>query len=129
MKQKEGGERLIVQVRVMGGVRRLPSRRLGPRHRPEGNTRARHEENKRRTRGEQEGNKKKKREHSARWWLMPGLMLAVRSRSFGLAFLVLWVYDLVVICLGMTSACILPASVPLLIFWLKPEVKSHFGKN
>jgi len=41
----------------------------------------------------------------------------------------LWVYDLVIICLGMTSACILPASVPLLIFWLKPEVKSYFGKN
>ena len=39
----------------------------------------------------------------------------------------LWTYDLVVICLGMTSACILPASIPLLIFWLKPEAKSYFG--
>lgn len=41
----------------------------------------------------------------------------------------LWTYDLVVICLGMTSACFLPACIPLLIFWLKPEVKSYFGKS
>lgn len=41
----------------------------------------------------------------------------------------LWTYDLVVICLGMTSACILPASIPLLIFWLKPEAKRYFGKS
>ena len=39
----------------------------------------------------------------------------------------LWTYDLIIICLGMTSACFLPACVPLLIFWLKPEVKRHFG--
>ena len=40
----------------------------------------------------------------------------------------LWTYDLVIICLGMTSACVLLASIPLLIFWLKPEVKRYFGK-
>lgn len=39
----------------------------------------------------------------------------------------LWIYNLVAICIGLTSACILPACVPLLIFWLKPEVKKHFG--
>lgn len=39
-----------------------------------------------------------------------------------------WVYDLVIICLGMTSACFLPASIPLLIFWMKPDVKAHFGR-
>ncbi|HQW29895.1 MAG: hypothetical protein KA152_06265 [Verrucomicrobiales bacterium] len=39
----------------------------------------------------------------------------------------LWMYDLIIICLGMTSACFLPACVPLLIFWMKPEVKKHFG--
>jgi hypothetical protein len=39
-----------------------------------------------------------------------------------------WVYDLVIICIGMTSACFLPACVPLLIFWIKPEVKAHFGR-
>jgi hypothetical protein len=40
----------------------------------------------------------------------------------------LWTYDLVIICLGMTSACILLASIPLLIFWIKPKVKRYFGK-
>lgn len=41
----------------------------------------------------------------------------------------LWTFDLVVICLGLTSACFLPACVPLLIFWLKPETKHYFGKT
>ena len=51
------------------------------------------------------------------------LPLILRSRPW------LWTYDLVIICLGMTSACFLPACIPLLIFWLKPEVKRHFGKT
>jgi len=37
-----------------------------------------------------------------------------------------WVYDLVVICFGLTSVCCLPASIPLLIFWIKPETKRYF---
>ena len=40
----------------------------------------------------------------------------------------LWVYDLVIICLGMTSCCFMPACIPLLIFWIKPETKQYFGK-
>jgi len=40
-----------------------------------------------------------------------------------------WIYDLVIICMGMTSACFLPAAIPLLIYWLKPEVKAHFGRT
>ena len=39
-----------------------------------------------------------------------------------------WVYDLVLICLGMTSCCTLPLTIPLLIFWIKPETKSYFGR-
>ncbi len=38
-----------------------------------------------------------------------------------------WVYDLVVICGGMTSACFIPLCVPLLIFWIKPEVRAWFA--
>ena len=38
-----------------------------------------------------------------------------------------WVYDLVLICLGMTSICCMPACIPLLIFWIRPEVKTFFG--
>lgn len=38
----------------------------------------------------------------------------------------LWVYDLVLICLGLTSICFWPISIPLLIYWLKPETKAYF---
>ena len=39
-----------------------------------------------------------------------------------------WVYDLVLICIGLTSPCCMPASIPLLIYWLKPEAKAYFGR-
>ncbi len=39
-----------------------------------------------------------------------------------------WIYDMIIICLGMTSACSLPFSILLLVFWLKPETKRYFGK-
>jgi hypothetical protein len=38
-----------------------------------------------------------------------------------------WVLGVVLIGMGMTSACCLPAAIPLLIFWLKPENKAFFG--
>ena len=47
----------------------------------------------------------------------------------GLGLAWLWIYDLIIICLGMTSACFWPAVIPLLIFWLKPETKRHFGRR
>jgi hypothetical protein len=37
-----------------------------------------------------------------------------------------WIYDIVVICIGCISCC-LPASIALLIFWLKPELKTFFN--
>lgn len=37
-----------------------------------------------------------------------------------------WIFGLCLIALGMTSACCMPASIPLLIFWLKDETKAHF---
>lgn len=40
-----------------------------------------------------------------------------------------WTYGVVAIAIGMTSACCLPACVPLLIYWMKPEVKMYFGKG
>ncbi len=39
-----------------------------------------------------------------------------------------WVFHLVLICIGLTSACCMPATIPLLIFWFKPETKAHFGR-
>ena len=41
----------------------------------------------------------------------------------------LWTDDLVIICLGMTSACCLPACIPLLIFWLRPETKTYYSST
>jgi hypothetical protein len=40
-----------------------------------------------------------------------------------------WVYDVVLIGLGMTSCLTLPFCIPLLIFWLKPEVKVLYGRT
>ncbi len=40
-----------------------------------------------------------------------------------------WTYHLVLIGIGMTSACCLPACIPLLIHWLKPETKAFFGRT
>jgi cell division protein FtsW (lipid II flippase) len=37
-----------------------------------------------------------------------------------------WIYHLVMICIGLTSVCCLPVTVPLLIFWIKPETKAWF---
>ena len=38
-----------------------------------------------------------------------------------------WVYGLVLICLGLTSCITWPITIPLLIQWLKPEMKARFG--
>ncbi len=40
-----------------------------------------------------------------------------------------WTYDLVVICFGMMSACLIFGCLPLLIFWIKPETKRYFGRR
>ena len=38
-----------------------------------------------------------------------------------------WVVGIVLICIGLTSMCCLPAAVPLLIWWLKPETKQYYN--
>lgn len=40
-----------------------------------------------------------------------------------------WVVGLVLICIGLTSACCLPAAIPLLIWWLKPEMKEYYSEG
>jgi hypothetical protein len=37
-----------------------------------------------------------------------------------------WVYGLVSIVLGLTSIVVIPFSLPLLLFWLKPGTKSYY---
>ena len=69
--------------------------------------------------------------------LVGGLLLVVGLGLF-IAYLLplllsprswLWTYDLVSIGLGVTSPCFLPACMPLMIFWIKPATKNHFGKS
>lgn len=40
-----------------------------------------------------------------------------------------WIVGIVLIAIGMTSCCFVPACIPLIIFWLKPETKAYFGRN
>jgi len=67
-----------------------------------------------------------------------GVMLLLMGLAFFAAYAVapflprkswVWVFGLVLICIGLTSACCLPACVPLLIFWLKPEMKDFYGRT
>lgn len=39
-----------------------------------------------------------------------------------------WIYNLVLISLGLTSCLTLPAALPLLLYWLKPPAKAWFGR-
>lgn len=38
-----------------------------------------------------------------------------------------WIYDLVLICVGLTSCCFWPICIPLLIFFLMPPTRNWFG--
>jgi hypothetical protein len=38
-----------------------------------------------------------------------------------------WIYGIVLICFSLTSCCCFPVSIPLLIYWLKPDTKSYFN--
>jgi hypothetical protein len=40
-----------------------------------------------------------------------------------------WVYGIVLIAIGCTSCACLPATIPMLIHWLKPETKVYFGRT
>ena len=40
-----------------------------------------------------------------------------------------WVFGLVLICIGLTSLCCLPVCIPLLIYWSKPEMKAFYGRE
>lgn len=40
-----------------------------------------------------------------------------------------WVYGIVLIGITMSSCCLLPLAIPLLIYWIKPETKYYFGKT
>ena len=52
-----------------------------------------------------------------------GFGLFVPARRWG------WIYGIVLIAVGLTSCCLLPATIPLLIFWLKPETQAFYGRG
>lgn len=63
-------------------------------------------------------------------YLIMGIAMMI---PYALAFVLprkpwVWIYHLVMICIGMTG-CTIVASIPLLIFWLKPDVKGYFGRQ
>ncbi|HEX8144020.1 MAG TPA: hypothetical protein VF553_15580 [Pyrinomonadaceae bacterium] len=47
----------------------------------------------------------------------------VKGKSWG------WVYGIVLIAIGLTSCCLWPATIPLIIHWVKPEMKAFFGQS
>ena len=67
------------------------------------------------------------------YWVFLVLIFLVFGSVFLTSFFLprkpwVWVYNMVLICIGFTSACCLPAAIPLLIYWLKPEAKAYFGR-
>lgn len=70
--------------------------------------------------------------------IVAGLVYLIFGAVFALVFAVAiflprkpynWVVGIVMIAFGMTSCCFIPATIPLLIFWIKPETKAFFGRN
>lgn len=47
--------------------------------------------------------------------------LAVPRKKWG------WIYGFFPIAIGLTSPCCMPASIPLLVFWLKPNTRRWFN--
>lgn len=73
-------------------------------------------------------------------WFMLGYLGFLMVMSVGLGGLFIasfflprspgaWLYHIILICLGMSSACFLPLCLPLLLFWLQDPCKAYFGKD
>lgn len=45
----------------------------------------------------------------------------LKGKSWG------WIFGIVLIAVGMTSCCLWPITIPLIIQWVKPEMKRMFG--
>jgi hypothetical protein len=71
-------------------------------------------------------------------WLAYGLMIIAIGIVCGALYLAsfflplrrwAWIYHIVLISIGMTSCCCLPVCIPLLIFWIKPEMQAYFDQR
>jgi hypothetical protein len=67
-----------------------------------------------------------------------GIIYAVMGAVFFIAHIIAlslpvkpynWIVGIVFIALGMTSCCTWPATIPLLIIWIKPETRKFFGRT
>ncbi|MFO0959890.1 MAG: hypothetical protein U0800_21055 [Isosphaeraceae bacterium] len=38
-----------------------------------------------------------------------------------------WVYGIVLIAIGLSNCALWPATIPLIIFWIRPEVRRYYG--
>ena len=70
--------------------------------------------------------------------LIMGLIYAIVGTIFFAIFLVAsilppkpynWIVGIITIALGMSSCCLWPAVIPLLIYWIKPETREFFGRK
>ena len=70
-------------------------------------------------------------------WVISLVFLAI-SLPFAALFLTpfflkparwVWIFDLVLIALGLGSCLTLPFAILLLIFWVKPETQQYFGRG
>jgi hypothetical protein len=66
------------------------------------------------------------------FWIVMALIFVVFAAPFLMAIFMRratwhWVFGIVLIALGMTSICTLPFCIPLLIFWLKDDVKYYYS--
>lgn len=70
--------------------------------------------------------------------LIMGIVYAVVGAVFFLLYLIAlvlppkpynWIVGIVTIAIGMTSCCLWPAVIPLLIYWIKPETRKFFGRE
>lgn len=76
------------------------------------------------------------RQNPPEFWFFLGAVLVVVDLPFFLAAAMgavlppkpwVWIFHLVLIAIGMTSACCWPICIPLLIFYLRPETRAYFG--
>ena len=70
------------------------------------------------------------------------ILMAAIYAAIGIAFLIVfavatllpakpynWIVGIIIIAIGMTSCCLWPATIPLLIYWIKPETQAFFGRK
>jgi hypothetical protein len=78
------------------------------------------------------------REYSQQEIVLLGAVYAAIGAVFFIAYAIAiflppkpynWIVGIVMMAISMTSCCFVPFALPLIIYWLKPETRSYFGRN